>query len=83
MAQESGAQNQPVVLEALPFTGIPEATFGTRVWAVALVVTTIAHPWLADRGHGDWPWICAGGAALGLIARRFCARRADRLGLPR
>lgn len=85
VAQESGAQDDavaPVVLEPLQLTGFTTATFGTWVWAAALVATTLGHSWLAQRGHGDWPWICAGGVALGLIARRFAANRARKLGLP-
>lgn len=80
-AQDS--PDAPVHLEPLQLTGITEATFGLWAWSAALVVTTAARPWLVERGHGDWPWICAAGVGLALIALRFTRKRADRLGLPR
>ena len=49
---------------------------GTALWAVALVVLTVARLAGADV-HGWWIALCACGFLLGLAGVRYCQRRRD------
>ncbi|MBT8228130.1 MAG: DUF2530 domain-containing protein [Dactylosporangium sp.] len=52
------------------------------IWALLGLLTLASRDWLADHGHGSWPWICLAGFLLGLpglaVMRRHDAGRLRR-----
>lgn len=55
--------------------GVFAVTFGTVLWAVALVVVGILHADLARHGWSSALWVCLAGFCLGLIGIAYCVRR--------
>jgi hypothetical protein len=61
--------------EPLVTDDVKIVTFGTVLWAVALVAALALRGRLDDDGRDSWVWVAAAGLVLGLIGIRHVRRR--------
>lgn len=62
-------------LTPLDVDGVAAVTWGTVVWAVALVACLVFRTQLAEAGNGWWTWVCGTGVVLGLAGLVYVRRR--------
>jgi hypothetical protein len=59
----------------VPDDGVVAVAVGTGLWALALVVSLLAHAPLAAAGLSWVSWTCAAGIVIGLITGAIVWRR--------
>jgi len=66
-------------LKAMETNAIAAVSIGTGLWFIALVCLFLARDWVEKTNRGDWLWICAAGALLGIFGQFYTRRRAKRV----
>ena len=73
MVAETGVQ--PTAVKPLDVDGVTAVVSGTIAFAVGFVVLLFFRSTLQQNGDTWWLWVCATGAALGLLGTAFAVRR--------
>lgn len=67
--------------EPLEIPIYPVLAAGTGLWALAGIALVFARDWLSEHDASWWPWACATGVVIGVLAcivgRRHDRRMAD------
>jgi hypothetical protein len=66
-------------VQPLDVTGTRTVTVGVVAWAIAFVALLPFYNTLRADGNLWWLWTCLAGVGLGLLGRKYCRRREQRL----